>query len=206
MSDVKTAMRNTIKLFMAATPDGLLWVGGSIPVQAHDGCEREDARHLTARLRVSSSASSSLASEEGRQQQMHDGVVYRLGPVVTDAELNALFTVSWDGHVPRPFGPVLERSLTYVCAYNGAELVGFVNLAWDGGLHAFVLDTTVYPTLRRAGIGRRLVQQAVDAARRAGVAWVHVDYEPKLRHFYAACGFSPTEAGLIEIASTHNGC
>jgi GNAT superfamily N-acetyltransferase len=136
---------------------------------------------------------------------MRDGVVYRLSPEVTDAELNALFEASWERHVPRPFGPVLERSLAYVCAYHSGELVGFVNLAWDGGLHAFVLDTTVHPTWRRAGIGRRLVQEAVDAARRAGVAWVHVDYESKLRNFYAACGFSPTEAGLIGINRLQSG-
>src|SRR5260370_42196485 len=101
---------------------------------------------------------------------MSSGISYQLSPAVTDEELNARFAVSWGGHRPRSFGPVLERSLAYVCAYDGTELVGFVNLAWDGGLHATVLDTTVHPSLRRRGIGRRLVQDAVEAARRAGVA------------------------------------
>jgi predicted N-acetyltransferase YhbS len=86
-----------------------------------------------------------------------------------------------------------------VCAYQGAELVGFVNLAWDGGVHAFLLDTTVHPRLRRLGIGRQLVRNAVDAAHEAGMAWVHVDYEPHLAGFYAACGFTRTAAGLLRI-------
>ncbi len=36
-----------------------------------------------------------------------------------------------------------RHSLGWVCAYLGSELVGFVNVAWDGGVHAFVLDTMV---------------------------------------------------------------
>ncbi len=118
---------------------------------------------------------------------------------MTDADLNALFALSWPAHRPRPFGPVLERSLAYVCAYDGAELVGFVNLAWDGGQHAFLLDTTVHPDRRRMGIGVWLVKEAIAVARGADIAWVHADYEPHLRGFYAACGFSPADAGLIAI-------
>lgn len=74
-----------------------------------------------------------------------------------------------------------------------------MNLAWDGGVHAFLLDTTVHPRLRRRGVGTRLVREAVEAARGAGVEWIHVDYEPQLRGFYAACGFAPTEAGLLRL-------
>jgi hypothetical protein len=47
-----------------------------------------------------------------------------------------------------------------VCARQGRELVGFVNVAWDGVVHAFVLDTMVA---------------------------------------FDACGFVPTNAGLIEL-------
>ena len=131
---------------------------------------------------------------------MRRDITYRLRPEVSDTELNTLFETSWEGHRPRPFGPILERSLVYVCAYEGERLVGFVNLAWDGGLHAFLLDATVHPGLRRGGVGTRLVREAVEAARNSGVEWVHVDYEPPLRGFYASCGFRPTEAGLMRIA------
>jgi hypothetical protein len=40
-------------------------------------------------------------------------------------------------------GQVERHSLGWVCARDGAELVGFVNVAWDGVVHAFVLDTMV---------------------------------------------------------------
>ncbi|MGH9937993.1 MAG: GNAT family N-acetyltransferase [Blastocatellia bacterium] len=129
-------------------------------------------------------------------------VVYRVNPAVTDDELNALFAVSWPDHECMDFRPVLSRSLSYVCAYVSEQLIGYVNVAWDGRFHAFLLDPTVHPAQRRRGIGRRLVEEAVALAGKRGVEWVHVDFDPHLRGFYSKCGFQPTEAGLIHIALT----
>ena len=44
---------------------------------------------------------------------------------------------------------VLERSLLWICAYEGGRLVGFCHLAWDGGVHTFLLDPTVREGYRR---------------------------------------------------------
>ena len=50
------------------------------------------------------------------------------------------------------------------------------------------------------GVGTRLVEVAVREARAAGCEWLHVDFEDHLRGFYFdACGFIPTNAGLIEL-------
>lgn len=77
--------------------------------------------------------------------------------------------------------------------------MGFVNVAWDGGAHAFLLDPTVLPSHRRRGIGTALVQKAVEEARRAGAQWAHVDYEAALQGFYGGCGFRETRAGLMML-------
>ena len=81
-------------------------------------------------------------------------------------------------------------------AYDGGRLVGFVKLAWDGGDHAFVLDTTVHPQYQRRGIGRLLVRRATEIAEENGVEWLHVDHEPHLEGFYARCGFRPDPGRL----------
>lgn len=130
-----------------------------------------------------------------------DGILYRVTPSVSNDDLNTLFAASWPGFHPRDFQPVLARSLAYVCAFEGPRLVGFVNVAWDGGLHGFVLDTTVQPDRRRRGIGRRLVRIAAEVARARGLEWLHVDYEPRLEQFYRDCGFTPTAAGLLHLPS-----
>jgi GNAT superfamily N-acetyltransferase len=120
-------------------------------------------------------------------------------PPLRDAELNELFTASWPGHLPAAFGPVLARSLCWVAARRGTRLIGFVNVATDGGVHAFLLDTTVHPAERRRGLGVRLVRAAAAEARTRGAEWLHVDYEPHLTGFYAQCGFRPTTAGLMSL-------
>ena len=129
-------------------------------------------------------------------------LVYLINPQLTSDELNALNESSWPGHTRRDFQPVLSRSLAFVCAYYESRLIGFVNLAWDGGEHAFILDTLVHPEFRRRGIGGELVLRAVGEARRRGLEWVHVDFEPHLRSFYERCGFRSTAAGLIRLKGT----
>jgi GNAT superfamily N-acetyltransferase len=129
-----------------------------------------------------------------------DDVVLNVRPALTDAEFDALFAAAWPRYRSIRFGQVLERSLTWIAARAGDRLVGFVNVATDGGMHAFLLDTTVHPDWQRHGIGRRLVLAAAEQARAGGMTWLHVDYEPHLEEFYRGCGFRPTAAGLLRLS------
>jgi GNAT superfamily N-acetyltransferase len=96
---------------------------------------------------------------------------------------------------------VHKHSLGWVCAIQDGELVGFVNVAWDGDCHAFILDTLVAAHARRRGIGTALVATAAEHAKEAGCEWLHVDFEDHLADFYfQACGFTPVHAGLIALA------
>jgi GNAT superfamily N-acetyltransferase len=122
-------------------------------------------------------------------------------PRITNRELNALYAQAWPRHRRFDFTPVLRRALVHVCAFEGKELVGFVYLAWDGKQHAFLLEPTVTPRLRRRGVGRELVRRAVEEARKRRVEWVHVDFEPRLARFYRACGFVRAPGGLIDLRS-----
>jgi GNAT superfamily N-acetyltransferase len=126
-------------------------------------------------------------------------IVYAVSPPISNEQLNDLFVASWPGAEWCDFAPILSRSLAYVCAFDGDRLVGFVNLAWDGGVHAFLLDTTVHPDYRRRGIGSALVSEAITVARTRGIEWLHVDFEPHLMEFYRQCGFRPTESGLVRL-------
>ncbi|MPY67063.1 GNAT family N-acetyltransferase [Deinococcus sp. SDU3-2] len=117
------------------------------------------------------------------------------------AALGGLREAAWGGRDDGSGWPgILARSLTWVTAHDRERLVGFVNVAWDGGSHAFLLDTTVHPDVQRRGIGSGLVWEAVQAACVEGAHWLHVDFEPHLAEFYAACGFRPTAAGLLRLA------
>ena len=93
------------------------------------------------------------------------------------------------------------HSLGWVCAWGkDGELVGFVNVPWDGACHAFIVDTIVSARAARQGIGTAMVRLATEQARAAGCEWLHVDFEEHLRSFYFdACGFESTPAGVINL-------
>lgn len=126
-------------------------------------------------------------------------ILYQVSPDLSDDVLNDLAKACWADHEDQEFAQVLERSLLFVSANRGEQLVGFVNLAWDGGEHAFLLDTRVHPDFRHRGVGTALVNKAVSAAKDHNIKWVYVDFEPHLSGFYANCGFRDTEAGLVRL-------
>jgi ribosomal protein S18 acetylase RimI-like enzyme len=99
-----------------------------------------------------------------------------------------------------------QHSLTWVCAFDEDEVIGFVNLTWDGGVHGFLLDSAVVPDRQGQGIGRRLVDELLeDGVKRAPLEWIHVDSSSDLMDgFYRPAGFESTPAGLV-AASTIRG-
>lgn len=120
---------------------------------------------------------------------------------IADRDLNALRDVAWETVGDQQWSPILKRGLGWVCAVDGDRLIGFVNIAWDGGIHAFLLDATVHPDYQRRGLGRALVREATALAREHGAEWLHVDYDDPLDGFYRGCGFQPTLAGLIDLTA-----
>jgi GNAT superfamily N-acetyltransferase len=95
---------------------------------------------------------------------------------------------------------VAAHSLGWVTARDGEALVGFVNVPWDGEVHAWLQDVMVAVGSRHGGVGRRLVAAALDGARASGCEWLHVDFTDDLAAFYLdACGFQPARAGLMQL-------
>ncbi|WP_040862802.1 GNAT family N-acetyltransferase [Nocardia niigatensis] len=126
----------------------------------------------------------------------------RIRFAVDDEALSQLHTDAFGGdHMLTPWKARLERhSRSWVGAFVGDRLVGFVHAVWDGGRHAFLLDTAVAPDLRHQRIGASLVEALISDLRELGVEWLHVDYEPHLDNFYRdACGFRTTNAGLLRL-------
>ena len=94
-----------------------------------------------------------------------------------------------------------DHSLGWVTARDAdGGLVGFVNVIWDGLVHAWIQDVMVDQRIRHQGVGKELVAGATQGAKDAECEWLHVDFEDELRPFYFdACGFTPTNAGLIQL-------
>jgi ribosomal protein S18 acetylase RimI-like enzyme len=144
-----------------------------------------------------------LASSPTRPQFVSDGVTYRWRGSLSDAEMVEL-VCAHGGHAEAGWWDrVRPHSLGWVTARDASSrLVGFVNVASDGGEHAFLIDTKTHGAHQRQGIGRRVVRFAAERAKAAGCEWLHVDFDPALAPFYFdACGFRRTDAGLIHLPS-----
>ncbi|MFL6125023.1 GNAT family N-acetyltransferase [Actinophytocola sp.] len=128
-------------------------------------------------------------------------ISYRWRGRFDDVEVNALHAEGFGASGEGWWARVNGHSLGWVCAREGDTLVGFVNVAWDGGAHAFIVDTVVATTARRRGVGSELVAVAAEHARDLGCEWLHVDFEDHLRPFYLdRCGFRRTSAGLLALS------
>jgi GNAT superfamily N-acetyltransferase len=133
-------------------------------------------------------------------------IEYRRNQAVENDEYNQLRLRAWGREDGFDWQPVLCRSLGWITAHAAARLIGFVNVAWDGGGHMFLLDTTVDPEYQRRGIGTELVRRAIELSAEAGGDWLHVDSDEGLmRDFYGPCGFEPTPAGLVNLHAVRGG-
>ena len=114
-------------------------------------------------VRVLAEWARSLSSGTSRDGETIDGVDYRWRGAVSDGELVAL-TDAYGGRSELGWWDrIRRRSLGWVTARVGdGMLIGFVNVAWDGGDHAFLLDPKVRPDHQRRGIGTELVRRAAD--------------------------------------------
>jgi GNAT superfamily N-acetyltransferase len=144
-----------------------------------------------------------MASPAVHTEFIAKGVTYRWRGELRDAEMVELVDAHggnaergwWDRVRPHSLGWVTAREA-------GGRLIGFVNVATDGGDHAFLIDTKTHGAYQREGIGTRIVHHAAQHARASGCEWLHVDFEADLAPFYfGACGFRPTDAGLIHLPS-----
>jgi GNAT superfamily N-acetyltransferase len=131
-------------------------------------------------------------------------VELRARPAVDDAELSALHAAAFGGtpNLQRWGDRLARHSLTWVGAYDGGRMIGFANVAWDGGVHAFLLDVVVEPGRQRDGTGTALVAEAARLAADAGCEWLHVDFVPEHAAFYLdRCGFTRTGAGVARLGT-----
>jgi len=144
-----------------------------------------------------------LDTSDLKPEVVVDGVAYRWRGSLTDAELVGLVRAHGGRAVEGWWDQIRGFSLGWVTARTADEAaVGFVNVAWDGGDHAFLLDPKTHSAFQHRGIGTRLVEVAARHAKGAGCEWLHVDFDRALEPFYFdACGFRPTPAGLVHLPS-----
>jgi 8-oxo-dGTP diphosphatase len=96
-----------------------------------------------------------------------------------------------------------STALEVLVAEHDGEVSGFLVLSFVSaltGLRAWIDDVAVDPARRRQGIGRALVEAAIQCASRRGVTHLFMDTNrgnPDARDFYNACDFE--EGGVAPL-------
>ena len=104
----------------------------------------------------------------------------RIDPFPPEAAFRALWRDSWGSDWQGPL-PDWRISLAHLGAYEGDRLVGYLNIATDGGGHAFLLDPTVHPDVRRKGLGTQLVSARSPSRENAAAAGCMSITNPSLK-------------------------
>lgn len=114
------------------------------------------------------------------------------------ADLSEVITlyrsVGWTVYADAPevLDTALSGSATVVVARRGEVLVGLARVVSDGATICFLQDVLVHPEAQRAGIGRRLVETALQPYASVRQKVLLTDDEPGQRAFYESLGYSET--------------
>ncbi|AXH94965.1 GNAT family N-acetyltransferase [Ornithinimicrobium avium] len=100
--------------------------------------------------------------------------------------------VGWTAYASDP--EVLEAAVCgssrVVTARYGDQLLGLARVVSDGVTIAYLQDVLVRPELQREGVGRQLVQAALEPFAACRQKVLLTDDEPRQRKFYESLGYS----------------
>ena len=103
-----------------------------------------------------------------------------------------------NGRTPAQLERSFRASACVVFAKRGDAIVGTARALSDGVCNAYVVDLWTHSTLRRHGIGRRMLELLI-----APLQGQHVYLFTDDRHdFYTSCGFVPRGAGMEHVVGT----
>lgn len=111
----------------------------------------------------------------------------------TQEELVALYgAVGWSAYTTEPdaLEAAVRGSTRVVTARYGGELLGLARVVSDGASIAYLQDVLVRPELQREGVGRSLVDAALEPFAHCRQQVLLTDDEPRQRAFYESIGWT----------------
>lgn len=111
----------------------------------------------------------------------------------TRDELVALYdAVGWTSYTtdPEVLEAAVEGSTRVVTARYGDDLLGLARVISDGASIAYLQDVLVRPELQREGVGRALVQAAMEPFASCRQKVLLTDDEPRQAAFYESLGYA----------------
>jgi predicted GNAT family N-acyltransferase len=96
-----------------------------------------------------------------------------------------------------------EEQATHLLAYLNQKAVGTARLRMLDPYTAKIERVAVLSEARGLGIGRRIMETALEVLKSANVAEVQIHAQEQVRNFYLSLGFVPEGAGFEEAGIPH---
>lgn len=123
-------------------------------------------------------------------------IQYIQGAEIASAALTTLYdSVGWYAYTrsPQKMAGLLPGSLWHLSAWESDRLVGLLRAVGDGVSIVYIQDILVHPDHQRRGIGRELLQRALDRYAQIRQVVLMTDSEEKTLQFYKSAGMQPVE-------------
>ena len=120
---------------------------------------------------------------------------------VTSDEINNLMDLVIPGRDHDNFTETLKRSLGYVVVRDKTgTLIGYCNLAWDGGRHATIFDLNVHPDHRNQDFVFSMLQKLVEGARNTpDLRYLHADFNKSRTKIAEKYGFEIIHGAIMYL-------
>jgi N-acetylglutamate synthase-like GNAT family acetyltransferase len=96
---------------------------------------------------------------------------------------------------------ILEDYTFYISARLNGRLVGFLPVVGSSRGDLLIHSMCVHPDLQKRGIGKRLMQEALEACRQLNPQGVNVLFEESNRAFFERFGFRVMCGGYLDARS-----
>lgn len=124
-------------------------------------------------------------------------------PVSAAALADLRESVGWNRMERELADPRLHDAF-HLCCFAGDRLVGYVAVVSNGVTDAYIQDLMVHPDHQQQGIGRELMQRALQRLRDDGIYMVSIIYgDAALQKYYERFGFMTMLCGQMELRPEH---
>jgi ribosomal protein S18 acetylase RimI-like enzyme len=106
-------------------------------------------------------------------------------------------SVGWNGMLEE-YKKSLLNSYFYICCFSGNELVGFLDVVSNGVTDAYIQDVMVKPSFQKKGIGKKLMEIAIDKLKKDEIYAISVLFSENNLSFYKKFGFHIMLSGQME--------
>ncbi len=90
------------------------------------------------------------------------------------------------------------NSYFHIGAFDGDQLVGFVDTVSNSVTDAYIQDLMVHPDYQGNGIGTELISRAIEYLKKNHIFMISVLFDEKLKLFYKRFGFNDMLCGQLQ--------